>query len=81
MAFLFGHFVVAVLLPAGCPPARVSPVSGLTLSAASVSGTDAEAISGAFAVADLKGGISAADFLMTVFMVALVCGSAIIPLP
>ena len=51
------------------------------MSVANVSGTDAAAMSGAFAVAVLKGGASAADFSMTVFMVTLVCGPAIIPLP
>ena len=43
--------------------ACVSPVSGFTWSAASVSGTDAEAMSGAFPVAGFEGGISTIEFL------------------
>ena len=50
------------------------------MSVASVSGTDAAAMSGVFAVVVLKGGASAADFSMTVFMVNLVCAWTIMPL-
>ena len=48
MPFLRGHFIVAVrLLTNVAASARVSPVSGSTSSAASVSGIEADAISDA----------------------------------
>jgi len=52
---LHGHLVVTVLLAPGVHLGLREPVSGLTLSAASVSGIDAEAMSGVFAFAGSAG--------------------------
>jgi hypothetical protein len=49
----------------------MSPVSGFTWSDASVSGTDAEAISGAFPVAGFEVGLSTMCFFVTVCMVMI----------
>jgi len=61
VSFFFGHFVVAVLLPADLHPRMREPVSGFTWSAASVSGTDAEAMSGGLVLAGFEGADSALD--------------------
>ncbi len=77
MPLLLGHFVVAVLLPAGVHLRAREPVSGFTWSAASVSGTDADAMSGAFPTAGFVAGLSFFNFLVFDFMTANLSALAI----
>ena len=66
MCFLFGHFVITVLLTTGFHLPVRKPGVGLDMDSASVSGTGADAMSGSSACVCFEGAGSAPDLFEVV---------------